>query len=210
VARGEKESITKTGEITGEILVKYYLLIIAILVFSGACSSNLPANQTTGGTNSAANSDPANANTAAATNSNPAIQMQPYNGVQNINSNAFNATSDNLKVIPYQPKKDELPYGTRNAPDDSIVSSGSRGRDFVETRTFKNHPILSKVEKIMDGKTTKYKVYLKSGKVVDAPADKLSNYTAMAPNSILDAIGMKPQLEPNQQMKPEVKEAQKP
>ncbi len=206
MAGGKKESITKTVE----NLVKYYFLIIVILVFSGGCSSNPAANQATGGTNPAANSNSVNANTVAATNSNPPAEMQAYNGMQNVNPNAFNASGDNLKVIPYQPKKDEIPYGSRTAPDDSIVSSGSRGKNFVETRTFKNHPLISKVEKIMDGKTTKYKVYLKSGKVVDAPTDKMSNYTAMAPNSILEAIGMKPQLEPNPQTKPEDKEAQKP
>jgi hypothetical protein len=205
VARGQKEFITKTGE----KLVKYYFLVIAILVVSGSCTSNPPANTTIGGAeNQPANSNPANA--VAATNANPAVEMKAYNGVQNINPNAFNAANDNLKVIPYVPKKDEMPYGTRIAPDDSIVSTGSRGKDFVETRTFKNHALLSKVERIMDGKTTKYKVYLKSGKVLDAPADKMSNYTAMAPNSILEAIGMKPVIEPNQQMKPEDKEAQKP
>lgn len=206
MAGGEREFITKTGE----NLVKYYFLIIAILVFSGACSSNSPANQATGGTNPAVNSNPANANTMAATNSKPSSEMQPYNGMQNVNPNAFNASSDNLKVIPYKPKPGEMPYGSRTAPDDSIVVSSSRGKEFVETRTFKSHAIISKVEKIMDGKTTKYKVYLKSGKVVDANADKMSNFTAMAPNSILEVIGMKPQFEPNQPIKPEDKEAQKP
>lgn len=206
MAFGQKEFITKTGE----NLVKFYFFIIAILVFSGGCSSNPPANQANGGTNPAANSNSPNANASAATNTNPAAEMQPYAGVQNVNPNAFNATNDNLKVIPYQPKKDEMPYGTRTAPDDSIVSSGSRGKDFVETRTFKSHSMISKVEKIMDGKTTKYKVYLKNGKVVDAPADKMSNFTAMAPNSILEVIGMKPIPQPNPQIKPEDKEAQKP
>lgn len=189
--------------------MKSYFLIIAILVFSGGCSTNPPADQANLGANPAANSNPSNANTVAATNAKPASELQPYNGVQNLNPNAFNATNDNLKVIPYQPKKGEMPYGTRTAPDDSIFSSGSRGKDFVETRTFKNHPILSKVEKIMDGKTSKYKVYLKGGKIVEAPADKLTNFAAMAPNSILEAIGMKPILQPIPQMKPEDKEAQK-
>lgn len=189
--------------------MKYYLLIVVILVFSGGCSSDPAANQSNSGANRAADSNSANANAVAATNSNPVNAMQPYNGVQNLNPNAFNATSDNLKVVPYQPKKDELPYGTRNAPDDSVISSGSRGRDFLETRTFRSHPTLSKVEKIMDGKTDKYKVYLKSGKVVDAPAEKMSNYAAMAPESILAAIGMLPQQQSNSQTKPEEKKESK-
>ena len=189
--------------------MKYYFLIIAILVLSSGCSSNPSANHANGGTNPPANSNPSNVNAVAATNTNSPAEMQPYGGIQNVNPNAFNATNDNLKVIPYKPREGEMPYGSRNAPDDSIVSSGSRGKDFVETRTFKSHAIISKVEKIMDGKTTKYKVYLKSGKIVEAPADKMSNFTAMAPNSILEVIGMKPILEPNQPLNPEDKEAQK-
>jgi hypothetical protein len=133
--------------------------------------------------------------------------MQPYNG--NINPNAFNGANTNLKVTKYEPKKDELPYGSRTAPDDSIISSGSRGKDFVETRTFRNHPVLAKVEKIMDGKTEKYKVYLKNGKVIDAPADKMSNYAALAPVNILDIIGLSPKPQTNPTTKTEEKKDQK-
>jgi hypothetical protein len=187
MAKRQRTFITKTGE----NLVKYCLLLTAILIVLSGCSSKTETNQTVNGANPAANSNPANANSVAGTNSNP-LGAQPYNGVQNLNPGAFNATNDNLKVIPVQPKKDEMPYGSRTAPDDSIISSGSRGRDFVETRTFKSHAVLDKVEKIMDGKTTKYKVYLKSGKVFDAPAEKMSNFAATSPEGILDAIGMMP------------------
>ena len=170
--------------------MKYFVFIITIAVAFTGCSSNSPVNSPGG-----ANSNQVNVNTVAATNPNPP-GLVPYNGVQNVNPNAFNATNDNLKVVPYQPKKDELPYGSRNAPDDSVISSGSRGKDFVETRTFKSHDVLNKVEKIMDGKTTKYKVYLKNGKVVDAPAEKMNNFAAMAPVSILEVIGMAPKPQP--------------
>ncbi len=187
--------------------MKYYFLITAILVVFSGCSSNPEANSTTNGTNPvAANSNQANANTLAATNSNPPGGMMPYNGVQNINPNAFNASNDNLKVIPYQPKKGEMPYGTRIAPDDSIISSASRGKDFVETRTFRSHAVLAKVEKIMDGKTTKYKVFLKNGKVVDAPAEKMTDFAANSPEGILGAIGMLPKLQTNPEGKNEQKQ----
>src|SRR5215213_11490706 len=191
MAKRQRKFITKTGE----NLVKYCLLFTAILIVLSGCSSKTETNQAANGA-LPANSNPANANSIAATNSNPP-GAQPYNGVQNLNPSAFNATNDNLKVIPVQPKKDEMPYGSRTAPDDSIISSGSRGRDFVETRTFKSHAVLDKVEKIMDGRTTKYKVYLKSGKVVDAPAEKMSNFAVTSPEGILDAIGMMPKLQTN-------------
>jgi hypothetical protein len=167
------------------------------------CSSSPPPdikNSTTSNTNSA------NAVTTAATNTNAPGGMAPYSGVQNINPNAFNASNDNLKAIQSQPKKEEIPYGTRTAPDESTVTVGSRGKDFVETRTFKNHATLAKVEKVMDGKTTEYKVFLKNGKVLDAPADKMNNFTALAPENILDAVGQLPKLP----SAPEVKKEENP
>lgn len=188
--------------------MKYFVFIISILVVFSGCSSSVETNAVTNSANPAApNSNPANANSTAATNANP-TGMQPYNG--NLNPNAFNATNSNLKVIEYKPKKDEMPYGSRIAPDDSFITSGSRGKEFLETRTFRSHAVLAKVEKIMDGKNTKYKVFLKSGKVVDAPADKMENMQALAPDNILDAIGMLPKPQATPPTKTEEKKDQKP
>ena len=69
--------------------------------------------------------------------------------------------------------------------------------------------VLAKVEKIMDGKTTKYKVYLKNGKVLDAPEDKMSNFAALAPDNILEIVGMLPKPQTSPQTKPEAKKEQK-
>ncbi len=193
MANRQRKLVTKTGE----NLVRYYLLITAILCLFSACSSNTGTNSTADGANpAAANSNPTHANAVAATNSNPP-GMQPYNGAQNLNPSAFNATNDNLKVINVEPRKAELPYGSRTAPDDSVISSESRGKDFLETRIFKSHAILDRIEKIMDGKTTKYKVYLKSGKVLEAPAEKMTNFAVLAPENILDAVGMLPKPQAN-------------
>jgi PBP1b-binding outer membrane lipoprotein LpoB len=177
--------------------VKNLVFIIAILVFFNGCSSS---EQTNGANPNAPNS--ANANSAAAINANPPGAMQPYNGVQNLSPNAFNATNDNLKVIPVKPNNNQSSLMTRSAPDDSTVTSGSRGLLFFEARTFNNHPVLAKVEKIMDGKTSKYKVYLKNGKTLDAPAEKMENYLTLAPENILDAVGMLPKPQTNSQVKP--------
>jgi hypothetical protein len=189
--------------------MKYFVLIIAISFVLSACS---PAdeNKTANGANPANIANPANANGAAATNSAAPTGLQPYNGVQNINPNAFNAANDNLKVTKVEPKKDQMPYGSRTAPDDSTISSGSRGKDFFEVRTFNSHPLLAKVEKLMDGTTTKYKVYLKTGKVLDAPADKMTDFAAMGPENILDAVGLLPKPQTAPSTKPEVKKEQKP
>jgi hypothetical protein len=190
--------------------MKYIVFIFTISTLFSGCSPKTETGATTNGANppaAAANSNPANTSLAA-TNSNPP-GMQAYNGIQNVNPNAFNTSNDNLKVIKYQPKKDELPYGSRTAPDDSIITSNSRGTDFLETRTFRSNPVLDKVEKIMDGKTTKYKVYLKSGKVVAGPADKLANMESIAPENILEAIGMAPKPQTSAPVKTDEKKEQK-
>jgi hypothetical protein len=191
--------------------MKYCVFLISILIVLSGCSAKTENTATTanGGNPSGPGSNPANANTVAATNANPPAEMQLYNGARNIDQNAFNATNDNRRVIKYEPKKDELPLGTRIAPDDSTLTTVSRGKDFVETRTFRSHPTLAKVEKIMDGKTTKYKVYLKNGKVVEAPSEKLENMPALSPENILDAIGMLPKPQPDQSTTREAKKDQK-
>ena len=162
---------------------------MAVFIVSSACSSNTAQNPNSA--NTAANSPAANADSMAATNSNPP-GLQPYNGVQNLNPSAFNATNDNLKVVPVRKKEGELPLGSRIAPDNSVITTASRGKEFVETRTFKNHEVLAKIEKVMDGSTTKYKVYLKNGKVLDAQPEKLTNFATMAPQNILLAAGIEP------------------
>lgn len=190
--------------------MKHFIFIITILFVFNGCSSNNQTDATKNAVNSSAlNSNQANTNGAAATNANP-MGMQPYNGIQNVNPNAFNAPNDNLKVIQVQPSKNQPPIGSRTAPDDSIITSGSRGKDFFEARTFNSHSVLAKVEKIMDGKTTKYKIYLKSGKILDAPADKMSNFEAMSPENILDVVGMLPKPQTIPQTKSEAKKDEKP
>jgi len=173
--------------------MKYLVIFTCLAILFSGCSSSNETNKSVNGAN-IQNSSTGNSNNAAMTNVTP-TELKPYNGFQNVNPNAFNATNDNLKVVKTEPKQSATPFGQRTAPDDSVVTSGSRGKEFFEMRTFNNHPTLAKVEKIMDGATTKFKVYLKNGKVLEAPADKMSNFTAMAPENILAAAGVQPKQE---------------
>jgi hypothetical protein len=134
--------------------------------------------------------------------------MQPYNGAQNINPNAFNATNDNLKVIPSQRKESDLSYENRPGNDDSTLTTASRGKDFVQTRAFKSHATIDRVEKIMSGASVKYKVFLKNGKVLDAPAEKMENFATMAPVNILIAVGIEPKAPTNPPANPAEKKDQ--
>ncbi len=173
--------------------MKYFVFIITVLAVLNGCSSNEPANVSKNNTNTTApvSVPMLNSNTVAANNENSS-QMQPYSGMQNVNANNFNAPNSTIVVTPKPAQKDQLPVGARVAGDGSIINSGSRGKDFYEARTFNNHPVLAKVEKIMDGKTTKYKVYLKNGKVLDAPAEKMMNFESVSPENLLEIVGMSP------------------
>jgi hypothetical protein len=173
--------------------MKYLVFMIAIISVLSGCSSNEATNVAKINANSSApiSVPAANDNSTAATNVNSS-EMQPYSGMQNANPNTFNAPNSNITITPKQPQKDQSPVGARIAPDGSVINSGSRGKDFYEVRTFNNHPVLTKVEKIMDGTTTKYKIYLKNGKVLDAPAEKMGNFESVTPENLLEIVGISP------------------
>ena len=191
--------------------MNYFFFIITILIVFSGCSSNTEKNTTVnGGANSnAPNTNQTNVNSAAATNSNTA-ELQSYNGTQNVNPNDFIRSNSSRKIVSGKADQNQAGISSRPAPDDSTITSGSRGMLFYEARTFKSNPVLSKVEKIMDGKTTVYKVYLKNGKVLDAPADQMTNYAALAPANILEIIGMSPKPPAAPQTRTDEKKEQKP
>lgn len=80
------------------------------------------------------------------------------------------------------------------APDNSEVSSTMNEKGVpIETRVFKNHPVLLKMEKsFADIEKPVIKVYLKNGKVLIAPNDKISNTATVPADDILRSVGVKP------------------
>jgi hypothetical protein len=131
--------------------------------------------------------------------------MIPYKGMQNVDPNIFNQTTLNVKQV-NRPVNTNQSLTQRIAPDDSVFSASMNKNGMpVETRTFNSHPILAKVEKQFLGKEVKYKVYLRNGKVLEGPADKLENYRVMGPGNILEAVGIDPNLTTKNQSKPSEK-----
>lgn len=83
---------------------------------------------------------------------------------------------------------------TLPAPDDSTFSAemNDKGQP-VETRVFRSHPILAKIEKItMSSRDYVFKIYLRNGKMVESKNDNLKDFRVIAPENILEAINMKP------------------
>ena len=164
--------------------------LLAFALSAASCSGPAPAGPDA---ERAAPATPAaaapNANRAAMTNGG----QMPYEGIEKVDPNAFNAANDNLKVIPTDANKNRLSVGERSGPDDSVISvTMNQKGEPVETRTFKSHPLIAKVEKVTIGKDPHYKIYLRDGRVLPAPADKMENFSVLAPENVLDAVGLLP------------------
>jgi len=162
---------------------KIYILLFLLSVGTfGACSSSNP------GTNSAGN------------NSN-----MPVNRIDTVNINAPNANvnalnpiganvnlkGSNIQII--KPGK-MTPLG-KAAPDNSEMFA-ELGEVPIETRVFKNHPQLIKVVKSGIPPNQTIKVYLKGGKTVDLPGDKITNLGVEPAANILQAVGIQPAAPP--------------
>ena len=76
------------------------------------------------------------------------------------------------------------------APDNSVISTSMNERGApVETRTFKNHPTLLKVERVYnDLKNPTIKVFLRNGKTYDLPKEKINDIFNVSADEILKAV----------------------
>lgn len=170
------------------ISVKTILILVITVAYTG-CQGNAPETNTTPANNNS--SMLVNSNNTLAANGEP---LQPADNGETkeiadglpvpVNANVIlvntNQTKDTMKEMP--------------APDDSTFSAEMNGKGQpVETRTFKSHPVLAKVEKItMSPRDYVFKIYLKNGKVVESKSDQLKDFRVISPLNILDVIGMKP------------------
>lgn len=101
-------------------------------------------------------------------------------------------TNGNVTIVDTNQAVDTM--REKPAPDDSTFTAemNEKGQP-VETRTFKSHTVLKKVEKItMSPRDYVFKIYLKNGKVVESKSEKLKDFRVISPLNILDAIGIKP------------------
>lgn len=167
------------------------LFVLALLAFVSAnCGGNAAEpNSTAANTNSSAAENPANSVTAS-----NGEQIQPaFNGEMKEVGDGFPVPANaNVTFVNTNQTKDTM--REKPAPDDSTFTAemNAKGQP-VETRTFRSHPILKKVEKItMSPRDYVFKIYLKNGKVVESKSEKLKDFRVISPINILDAIGMTP------------------
>lgn len=78
----------------------------------------------------------------------------------------------------------------------TILSDGSEytaildSKGVTETRIFKGNPELEKIEKLTQGKQVKILAYLKNGRVIQVPNNKINDFAQTPADQILKAIGL--------------------
>ena len=168
---------------------KSVLILVITISYTGCWGNATETNSTTVNNNSSIQENSANTFTAA----NGETVQPAYNGeTKEIGDGLPVPVNANVMVVNTNNTKDTMRENP--APDDSTFSAEMNGKGQpVETRTFKSHPILAKIEKItMSPRDYVFKIYLKNGKVVESKSDDLKDFRVIAPLNILDAIGMKP------------------
>lgn len=173
---------------------KFFYLAVALICATGcSSSSNVATNVKTVEANSVVDSS-----VAAAVNQPNANAEIPVNANKIIIQNSA-ISKDNVRNWDgkKQGSKENTPIAgnigkvTTAAPDNSEVSSRMNDKgEPLETRTFKKHPVLIKVERTnLDIRNVK--VYLKNGKVVNLPEGRIDNFLTAPADDILKAIGVK-------------------
>lgn len=146
-----------------------------------------------GGAENTASNNATNAVAVNAANALPAAnsQIEMANSARPLNANGENpAMTGNVKPL-VQPAPENSEFTM------TLTDVGT------ETRTFKNHPQIDKVVKMVKPGSSSIKIYLKNGKVVDVAGDKIPVLKTASTTAILAAAGVKPPPPPERVPKPE-------
>ncbi len=171
-----------------------YLMIISIFSISCSSSSTVETNVNSNNSDIAAVSQ---INTDAVNQMNTNVEVQadmnsyPIQNMAVSKQNVRNWGAKRAGVTDAAPiEATPMAYP---APDNSEISSTMNNNVPTEIRTFKNNPMLVKMEKFfVDVKNPQIKVYLKNGKVVNVPPGKISNSATASADEILSAAGIAP------------------
>lgn len=179
------------------------LCLMICLAFFAACAS-APPRVETNARNVETKANKAEANTAinqaiAATGNQPNVSTVPDPNDEN-RVRGFEISKDNDFRNPKgkkgasrddKPIADNIKPNAVAAPDNSqLVSSMNAEGQPTETRTFKNHPVLAKVERV-NLNDADIKIYLKNGKTVNLPETAAANFLTASAADLLEAAGVK-------------------
>lgn len=162
------------------------LTVFFVLLLTGCGSTE--SNTNTMAVNTGPNLNSQNASLPNSANAN-------FNSANSFNANAnrpMDAQIQRLEEIRKAANRSGKPIpnlNSRPAPEDSTITATLT--DFArETRTWKKHPVLLKVEKVHDGGNGSIKIYLRSGKVIDLPGKAIGRLDQIQASAILQLAGV--------------------
>ena len=169
-----------------------YLTIVAIFISGCSASPKIENNANSVVLNAAVNK------AVVSSTSQPNLNAEPLQNA-NVTIQNFAIKQENIRNVKGkkgvagatdEPIAQNLKPAVAPAPDNSEVAGSMNAKGLpIETRTFKNHPVLLKVERTnMDDR--EIKVYLKSGKVVSLPENQANVFLTATANDILKAVGV--------------------
>lgn len=90
------------------------------------------------------------------------------------------------------------PLQFRKAAEDSEIATAMNAQgDVVETRIFKSHPRLERVEAVWKGaKEAEFKIFLKDGKIIDVKTGRIVNLQTASVRDLLAIAGIESSLRP--------------
>lgn len=174
-----------------------FVLVLLLVILSG-CGSGEEAKNASKNTNTPQNISQ-NGDVASGETSILRSETGNANGAQDSNINplviAKNKRIEMMRKAGEESKKDRpdletlLRNSSRPGPENSEFAVVLTDVVF-ERRTFKSHPILTKVEKITEGEKKTIKVYLKDGKIVDLEGNAIEHLAIAQSAAILKAAGI--------------------
>jgi hypothetical protein len=186
--------------------VKEFCCLAVVLIYAAGCSSSsnvtsssnvVAVNVKNAETNSIANQSVAsavnqtgvnaqiNANAEFPVNANKIVIQNSAISKDNVRN--WDAKKEGVKEN--TPIAGKIEAATTAAPDNSEVLSRMNAKgEPVETRVFKKHRVLTKVERT-DLNNQNIKVHLKNGKVVNLPEGTIENFLTASADDILKAVG---------------------
>jgi len=156
------------------------LFLVASLVMSWGCS----------GSAETVKSDSSSGDTA------PAVTRVETSA----NAAAETPAPNNLAIRPYGRKRVVLPdteplprlQFREGAEDSEIATSMNSNGEIVETRIFRNHPQLGRVEAVWkSAKEATLKISLKGGKTIDVKSDRLVNLHSATTRDLIEIAGIR-------------------
>lgn len=165
---------------------RLFIIFLLVCFAFAACRSSATGGNSVANAN--VNASANSANMIAANAPQMSNAAMPTNGSPLMQNGKF----DNAGKAGPIDAKTAAKGATRPAPDNSDFSSSLTdiGR---ELRTFRDHPQLIKAEKLIAPKSQVIKVYLKGGRVVQIPGEKIPNMLTALAVDFLVAAGVQPE-----------------